>query len=87
MFKIKNWELCVFTLLTVFIIRKAADYFIEYLNKLNNSYGIENKIYQLKEDDIDYLAQQADKEANPLYPVIKLQDKNQLKKIYYQLLA
>ena len=70
-----------------FPIEKAADYFIEYLNKLNNSYGIENKIYQLKEDDIDYLAQQADKEANPLYPVIKLQDKNQLKKIYYQLLA
>ena len=32
MFKIKNWELCVFTLLTVFIIRKDDANRLEKIN-------------------------------------------------------
>ena len=38
MFKIKNWELCVFTLLTVFIIRKNGRcYFLPFCSFKNSS--------------------------------------------------
>ena len=56
MFKIKNWELCVFTLLTVFIIRKREwfeykeNWFQpialgEYISALSNSAALVGKKY------------------------------------------
>ena len=42
-------------------------------------------IKELEKDDIDSLVSIALKEANPLYPVPDLMDKNELKEIYLRL--
>lgn len=63
----------------------AAKRFIQAVRKLNDSLSIpatfEGKI---NEQDFDELASRADKEANPLYPVPKLMNRNELKQIYYK---
>ncbi len=47
--------------------------------------SIPTKIKEIQKEDIDILAEYADKEANPLYPVPVLMDKNQLKEIIEKL--
>lgn len=59
-----------------------AERFIEAVYALNQRLGIPNHIDGIREEDIDKLAAYADKEANPLYPVPVLWDKEQLKVIY-----
>lgn len=49
---------------------------------LNARLGIPDHIEGIREEDIDRLAAFADKEANPLYPVPVLWDREQLKTIY-----
>ncbi len=62
--------------------KDASEKFINWIEDLNNHFSIPNYIEALKPSDIDELSTFADKEANPLYPVPKLFDKNELSKIY-----
>ena len=59
-----------------------AKKFIAAIYELNEKLGIPKKIEGIEEKDIDMLAAYADKEANPLYPVPVLWDKEELKEIY-----
>lgn len=62
--------------------RQAAFKFIEWFESLNNVMGIPQKISSIKSEDISKMARQADKESNPLYPVPRLMDKDELEQIY-----
>ncbi len=59
-----------------------AGKFIKAVYELNEKLGIPKTIEGIEEEDIDVLAAYADKEANPLYPVPVLWDKEALKKVY-----
>ncbi len=61
-----------------------AGKFISAVYEMNRKLGIPEKIEGIQERDIDMLASYADKEANPLYPVPVLWDKDELKKIYWK---
>lgn len=63
----------------------GANKFIDAILSLNKKMNIPNTIKNIKEEDIELMARHADKEANPLYPVPKLLNKEELMKIYYQL--
>lgn len=65
----------------------ASQKFISAIDKLNTDLGIGNNFDgKINHDDLDALAIHADNEANPLYPVPKLLDKDQLKQIYLTVL-
>ena len=66
--------------------KKAAKIFLEKLTQLERQLNIPTHIAELKQEDIETLAKQADKEANPLYPVPLLMDNKELENIYRQLL-
>lgn len=66
--------------------REAAEMFIKAIKDMKVRYGIGDTVPELKREDIPKLAKYADKEANPLYPVPVLFDKNELEKIYELLL-
>lgn len=59
-----------------------AGKFIATIYELNEKLGIPKRIEGIEEEDIDVLASYADKEANPLYPVPVLWDKEALKEVY-----
>lgn len=59
-----------------------AGKFIKAVYELNEKLGIPKRIEGIEEEDIDMLASYADKEANPLYPVPVLWDKEALKEVY-----
>ena len=63
----------------------ACEKFISYIENLNSSMSIEPGFEEIKTEDIEVLATNADKEANPLYPVPKLYSKEELEKIYLKL--
>ena len=63
----------------------GAKIFIEKIEQMNNLMGIPNKIEQIEEKDIPYLAKTAEKEANPLYPVPVLLSAKQLENILFVL--
>lgn len=65
----------------------AAHKFIEWVKVLNKHFEIPETFEELKEKDIEKLAKQADKEANPLYPVPLLLDRAELEHVYHKLLA
>lgn len=58
---------------------------IDWIYLANEEMNIPRYIKEIKTEDIDQLASFATKEANPLYPVPKLMDKNELKKIYLKI--
>ena len=60
---------------------EAAEQFIQFIERLNSSMGIPEKL-RVDEGDIPELARHADREANPLYPVPSLMDAKQLEEIY-----
>lgn len=66
--------------------QEAAKIFLDKLAELEIQLNIPTKINELEKKDISFLAKQADKEANPLYPVPLLMDNKQLETIYCQLL-
>lgn len=66
-------------------VKLGAEKFIEAIKELNIRMNIPNKISGIKKEDIPLMADYAEKEANPLYPVPKLMDKKQLENIYYQI--
>lgn len=64
----------------------AAKAFIEKIKEMNRELNIPEKLSGIKEEDIPTLAEIADKEANPLYPVPKLMDKYELRQFYYSVM-
>lgn len=58
-----------------------AQEFINKIEMMARRYDIPSKIKDIKEEDIPLLAKRADKEANPLYPVPVLYDKEKLEEI------
>lgn len=66
-------------------IEESANRFIDAILTLNKNMNIPTTINGIKEEDIDLMADHADKEANPLYPVPKLYNKEELKTLYYKI--
>ena len=65
---------------------QAAKSFINSIKILNKSLNIGTKLPELQIKDIKVLAENASKEANPIYPVPVLMDENELQQLYYALL-
>lgn len=65
---------------------QAAKSFINSIKILNKSLNIGTKLPELQIKDIKALAENASKEANPIYPVPVLMDENELQQLYYALL-
>jgi alcohol dehydrogenase class IV len=65
---------------------QGAQLFIKKIEELNSYMNIPNNIPEIKKEDIAELAQTAEHEANPLYPVPTLFTSSQLEKIYIQLI-
>ena len=61
----------------------GAEKFIQAIRDMRRRLDIPDTIPELREADIPQLARYADKEANPLYPVPKLMDAEELKRFYY----
>ena len=61
---------------------EAAEFLISYIEGMNSRMGIPNKLDVLLKEDIPEMAQLADKEANPLYPVPILWNAKELEKLY-----
>jgi alcohol dehydrogenase class IV len=61
---------------------EARDAFILHIDAMNKRMVIPTKLECVNKDDIPYLANLADKEANPLYPVPTLWNAKELEKIY-----
>ncbi len=61
---------------------EAAHAFIEKIKQMNANMNIPTTLKGIKEEDIPMMAEHADKEGNPLYPVPVLWDKNELEKVY-----
>lgn len=65
---------------------ELAQAFIAKICELNKLFDLPEKLDCIRECDLDLMAERADKEANPLYPVPKLLDKAELKQIYKQIM-
>ncbi len=63
----------------------GAEIIISKIESLNEKFGIPRTIPVICEGDIEELATYADKEANPLYPVPVLWNKDKLKELYIKL--
>lgn len=61
---------------------QGAKKFIDGIRALNENMGIPTCIKEIVKEDIPYLAKQAAKEGNPLYPVPRLMDARRLEEIY-----
>lgn len=68
-------------------VSEKAVKFIEAIKTLNRDMGIPDKIEGILDKDIPLMAERADKEANPLYPVPKLMDRDELEQIYHLIRA
>ncbi|MBR0133238.1 MAG: iron-containing alcohol dehydrogenase [Lachnospiraceae bacterium] len=60
----------------------ACEKFISWVEEMNEKMEIPRYIEGIDPADFDFMAGRADKEANPLYPVPVLMDKNELVKMY-----
>lgn len=65
--------------------QQATDKFIAKIIELNQLMNIPDKLDGIEKNDIPLLSTQAEKEANPLYPVPRLMNAKQLEKIYYMI--
>ena len=63
----------------------GAKKFIAAVKKLNKDMGIPDKLNGIKKEDIPSMANHAEKEANPLYPVPKLMTRKELENFYYMI--
>ncbi|MCI8660919.1 MAG: iron-containing alcohol dehydrogenase [Lachnospiraceae bacterium] len=66
--------------------KEAACQFIAAIHNMKRRFEIGNTIPEIQEKDIKKLAQYADKEANPLYPVPVLMNAKNLEQFYYLLM-
>lgn len=62
----------------------AAKIVIEKIQDMNTNMNIPKYIEGIKEEDIKSLAQTAEKEGNPLYPVPQLWTRKEFEKIYFE---
>ena len=60
----------------------AAAKFIARIKELNSLMNIPEHVEGIKKEDIPQMAENADKEANPLYPVPRLMDAEQLSQMF-----
>ena len=65
--------------------RDKAKNFIAAIRKLNENMGIPDKFEQIKDEDIQLIAERALMEGNPLYPVPKIMDLEDCKAIIKKL--
>lgn len=63
-------------------VSENGELFIEWLDEMNASMGIDKHIPEIKEEDIEGLARHAEKEANPLYPVPVMFSEEDFKQAY-----
>ena len=66
-------------------IEIGAKKFVQSIRDLNECMNIPTTLPGIKKEDIRMMANHADKEANPLYPVPKLMDRSELEKIYFSI--
>lgn len=69
------------------VVADSAKKFIQTLRDMNQRMNIPSTFSNIESSDIPAMAEHADKEANPLYPVPKLMDAKELQKIYYNVQA
>ena len=62
----------------------SAKKFIEAIKTLNKNMNIPEKLDGAKKEDVSLMAEHADKEANPLYPVPVLMNAKELENLYYK---
>ncbi|MGN0818658.1 MAG: iron-containing alcohol dehydrogenase [Candidatus Coproplasma sp.] len=62
--------------------KQGAEKFIAAIRELNSSMGIPEKLNGIREEDIPSMAKNADREANPLYPVPVEMNAKQLEELY-----
>lgn len=67
--------------------KEKAERFIQWIKDLNKSMGIPNRVAGIKEEDIPTLVKRALSEANPLYPVPKFMDEEEMNEMYHQIMA
>ena len=66
-------------------IEIGAKKFVQSIRDLNECMNIPTTLPGIKKEDIRMMANHADKEANPLYPVPRLMDRSELEKIYFSI--
>lgn len=66
--------------------KQGAEAFISRIEELNSEFDIGCGFSELRSDDIAEMAAFAEKEANPLYPVPVLWDREKIQKVYKKLL-
>ena len=83
----KLWKIAVYTGLCnkETSIETATEIFIQKIETMNKNMQIGTKIDEIKDEDISSLAQTAEREANPLYPVPVLWTAKQLEDIYFEI--
>lgn len=64
----------------------AAEKFIAWVREMNAAMGIPTSIPEIRREDIPALAAHAVRESNPLYPVPKLMDRQELEAMYEKLM-
>lgn len=65
--------------------QEATEVFIHAIRELNRNMGIPDTLSGIREEDIPTMAGNAEKEANPLYPVPRLMTAKELETFYYQI--
>lgn len=65
-------------------VAESAKTFIQEIRDMNARMNIPTGFSNIIKEDIPMMAEHADAEANPLYPVPKLMDAKELEKIYYK---
>lgn len=66
--------------------KRKAESFIDWIRQLNSKTGIGDGFEEIRENDVDEMAERAEKEGNPLYPVPKIMGKEELKEIYRKMM-
>ena len=64
----------------------AAEKFIAWVKEMNAAMSIPTSIPEIRREDIPALAAHAVRESNPLYPVPKLMDRQELEAMYEKLM-
>jgi alcohol dehydrogenase class IV len=67
-------------------MRDNAEKFIQTIREMNARMGIPDKLPELKAEDIPALARRALREANPLYPVPVIFEREDMEKVYQHIL-
>ena len=64
----------------------AAARFMDWVESMNESFGLPTGFTAIREEDIPQMARRADRESNPLYPVPMLMDRQELEAVYHELM-